>query len=281
MGPSVTTAPSTDYVMGHSDQEYERLRTQARVWEAETGRLLDRVGLTEGARCLDAGCGPGETMRLMAQRVGPSGHVHGVDIDEEVGAQAKAMLRGAGHTQCEVTTADVEDGHRVPGAPYDLVYARLLLLHVADPIAVLHHLWDAVAPGGHLLVHEYNLATTDVLPSLEVMQEWRRVALGAFTGAGRDLHLGHRLPNLFVQAGIGAPDGTDVAGRLEPMSAGGEMAIAVFNSLLPAAVAFGLTTPEEGSRWVQDFTRATREYPDHVVLWPLMMGAWKRKPDVD
>lgn len=279
MGPSVTTPKTQDYVLGRSEEEYERLRAQARIWEPETSRLLDRVGLAEGARCLDAGCGPGETMRLMAQRVGLGGQVRGVDVDRAVGAQAAAMLRDAGHTQCEVVAADLEDGSEVPGGPYDLVYARLLLLHVADPIAVLRRLWDAVAPGGHLVVHEHNLATTEVLPSLDVMTEWRRVALGAFAAAGRDLHLGHRLPNLFVHAGIGTPDGTDVAGRLEPMSAGGAMAIAVFTSLLPAAIAFGLTTPEGGSRWVQDFTRATVEHPDHTVLWPLMVGAWKRKPE--
>ena len=67
-----TTPPPTDgYALGRTPEEYERLRAQARVWEAATGRLLDRVGLAPGARCLDAGCGPGETMRLMAQRVGP------------------------------------------------------------------------------------------------------------------------------------------------------------------------------------------------------------------
>ena len=40
-------------------EEYERLRTQARVWEQATGRLLDHVELARGARCLDAGCGSG------------------------------------------------------------------------------------------------------------------------------------------------------------------------------------------------------------------------------
>lgn len=277
MSETVLTTESEPYVLGRSDAEYERLRAQARVWEAESGRLLDRIGLAPGARCLDAGCGPGETMRLMAQRVGPSGQVHGMDIDQNVGAQAVTMLQAAGHTQCDFTTVNLEDDQPVPGAPYDLVYSRLLLLHVADPAAVLRRLWDAVTPGGHLVVHDYQLATTEVLPDLDVMREWRRVALGAFTAAGRDLHLGQRLPTLFTEAGVGAPDGTDVAGRLELMGAGGEMAIAVFRSLLPAAVAFGLTTHEDGERWVHDFIRATQEHPDHVVLWPLLIGAWKRK----
>src|SRR5205814_68472 len=79
------------YTLGHSPQEYERLRAQARVWEAATGRLLDQVGLAPGARCLDAGCGPGETMRLMAQRTGPAGHVLGVDSDSALGAAAVGM----------------------------------------------------------------------------------------------------------------------------------------------------------------------------------------------
>jgi hypothetical protein len=51
------------YALGRTTGEYERLRGQARVWEAATGRLLDQVGLMTGASCLDAGCGPGETMR--------------------------------------------------------------------------------------------------------------------------------------------------------------------------------------------------------------------------
>lgn len=277
MDQTVIVKTSQDYVLGRSSAEYERLRNQARIWEAETGRLLDRVGLAQGARCLDAGCGPGETMRLMAQRVGPRGSVLGLDIDRGLGTQALAMLRSTGHIQCEFETADLETDCAVSGAQFDLVYARLLLLHVTEPVAVLRRLWNLVAPGGYLVVHEYQLATTEVLPALDVMQEWKRVALGAFAAAGRDLHLGQRLPALFDQAGVGSPDGTDVAGRLEPLRSGGEMAIAVFRSVLPAAMAFGLTTEEDADRWVHDFTRATVEHPDHCVLWPLLIGAWKRK----
>ena len=65
-----TERPQARYALGHSPGEYDRLRTQARVWEDATGKLLDRVGLGPGASCLDAGCGPGETMRLMATREG-------------------------------------------------------------------------------------------------------------------------------------------------------------------------------------------------------------------
>ena len=278
MNATNTPQGPEEYVLGRSDQEYRRLRAQAAVWEAATSRVLDTVGLAPGAHCLDAGCGPGETMRLMAQRVGPDGRVLGVDVDATLGRQALDMLHDAGHRQCAFAAADLATGSPLPGAPFDVVYARLLLFHVADPAALLERLWAAVAPGGHLVVHDYDLGTAEVLPPLDSMQEWKRVALGAFTAAGRDIHIGHRLPRLFTDAGLGLPDGTDVAGRLEPLRAAGAMIAGVFGSLLPAAVAFGLTSAEGGRSWLQDFDRDVRELGDRTVLWPLLIGAWKRKP---
>lgn len=75
----LSTAPATlcdaRYALARIPEEYERLRLQSRAWETATGRLLARIGLAPGACCLDAGRGPGETMRLMAELVGPAGRV--------------------------------------------------------------------------------------------------------------------------------------------------------------------------------------------------------------
>jgi ubiquinone/menaquinone biosynthesis C-methylase UbiE len=105
-----------DYVLGRSAEEYGRLRRQSRMWEPETARLLARVGLGQGARCLDAGCGPGETMRLMAERVGPAGSITGIDVDEPLGEEAIGALHAAGHRQCTFEPADLE-GHTALWAP--------------------------------------------------------------------------------------------------------------------------------------------------------------------
>ena len=168
--------------------------------------------------------------------------------------------------------------HARGAAPFDLVYARLLLFHVGDPVAVLRRLWAAIAPGGALVVHDYDLRTADVVPALDAIEECRRVILGAFTGAGRDIHTGHRLPLLFAEAGVGEPDGTDVAGRLEPLRAAGPMFASVYRSLLPAAESLGLTTAEAGARWLDAFPREVDEHGNHAALWPLLIGAFKRKP---
>ncbi|HUL26328.1 MAG TPA: methyltransferase domain-containing protein [Streptosporangiaceae bacterium] len=276
---TTTEAPrrQDNYALGRTPEEYDRLRAQARVWESATGRLLDRVGLAPGASCLDAGCGPGETMRLMAQRVGPTGRVLGIDVDAPLGAMALAALHGAGHRHCDFQAHDLTAGKPIPGAPFDVVYARLLLFHLPQRRAVLARLWDAVAPGGHLVVQDYDLRTVDVLPALGSVGELGRVIIGAFTAAGCDVSAGARLPQLFVQAGAGVPDGTDVAGRIEPLGSGRTMLEHVFRSVLPTALAHGVTTETEATATLAAIDRDAGHYADSPLLWPLMIGAWKRK----
>jgi ubiquinone/menaquinone biosynthesis C-methylase UbiE len=272
-----TERPKAPYALGHTPEEYERLRMQARVWDAATGRLLDGIGLGPGASCLDAGCGPGETMRAMAERVGPAGRVLGLDADPAIGAMTLTMLHDAGHRQCTFEARDITAGDPVPGAPFDLVYARLLLFHLTERADVLARLWDAVAPGGHLLVQDYDIRGVNTAPELDWLHDVMRVITGAFGAAGADVTTGARLPQLFAQAGVGTPDGTDVAGRIEPLATGRILIESVFRSLLPTALAHGITTEAEAAATLSLIDRDATRFPDRPLLWPLMIGAWKRK----
>jgi len=217
-------------------------------------------------------------MRLMAQRVGRSGHITGVDLDAPLGAQALAMLLGSGHRHCEFAHFDLTSGGAIPGAPFDLVYARLLLYHLPQRLDVLRRLWDAVAPGGHLLVQDYDMRCCGVLPALKSVDELVRVVVDAFSASGCDVHTGARLPHLFARAGIGTPDGTDVAGRLEPLANAKGAFTGVLRSVLPAAIAHGITTERRGAALLSAVARDAEHYPDRPALWPLLIGAWKRKP---
>src|SRR5215510_3163017 len=71
----------TDYVLRGGDAGAERLRLLAQVVWPTTERLLDRAGVAPGMRCLDVGCGIGAVTVELARRVGPSGHVLGIDFD--------------------------------------------------------------------------------------------------------------------------------------------------------------------------------------------------------
>jgi SAM-dependent methyltransferase len=277
MSTTETEQPQAIYALGHTPEEYERLRMQARVWDSATARLLDQVGLAPGASCLDAGCGPGETMRAMAERVGPAGRVLGIDADSALGAMTLATLHGAGHRHCSFQAQDLTAAGPIPGAPFDLVYARLLLFHLPQRIDVLARLWDAVAPGGHLLVQDYELRSISTLPQLDWVGELLRVWTGAFSAVGADVSTGTRLPQLFAQAGVGTPDGTDVAGRIEPLATGRIIMEGAFHSVLPTALANGVTTEAAAALALASIDRDASRFPDRPVLWPLLIGAWKRK----
>ena len=271
------TSRQQDYALGHTQQEYDRLRAQARVWEDATARLLDRLGLAPGATCLDAGCGPGETMRLMARRVGPGGRVLGIDADSSLGSMTLAMLHAEGHGQCSFRAQDLSADEPIEGGPFDLVYARLLLFHLPGRVALLTRLWEAVAPGGHLLIQDYDLRGASVLPDLATLGAMMRVLTGVFSAVGGDVHVGARLPQLFGQAGVGVPDGTDVAGHIEPLVTGRTYLEHTCRSVLPVALAHGVTTQASAADLLASIDEDATRFPDRPLIWPLLIGAWKRK----
>src|SRR5687767_7803064 len=59
-----------------------RLAVIAQVMAPATQALLDRLGSIEGKTAIDAGCGGGEISFELAERVGRSGRVIGLDLDK-------------------------------------------------------------------------------------------------------------------------------------------------------------------------------------------------------
>ena len=269
---------SDSYALERTSREYDRLRAQSLMWEPATRRLLDQIALAPGARCLDAGCGPGETMRLMAELVGPigarargrrrrNGGQRGVD-------DAASTPGIAGASSCTWTSAATS----FPEAPTTSSTPDCCSTTCRSASPTLRRLWDAVAPGGHLLVQDYDLRAVSVLPALASVDELARVVVAAFTAAGCDVHVGARLPELFARAAIGPPDGTDVAGRLDTFGDAHTMLTGVYRSLMPTAIASGITTDERAAALLAEIARDAARFPDRAMLWPLLVGAWKRKP---
>jgi SAM-dependent methyltransferase len=277
MPASSPDVPDDNYVLGRTSEEYQRLRWQARLWEQITAQALDRVGLTQGMRCLDVGCGPGEVMRLMAERVGASGCVTGLDNDGRLGREARDVLRATVPGQVEFIHADAEATDEVPGGPFDLVYARLLLLHLRDPVAMIRKMYAWTRPGGVMLVQDYDCAPMSIVPPLATWKEFERVFYGVPEKVGRDLRIGRKLPLHFATAGVGEPDGTDVGGLLLPLAEIGGMFHSVYQSMQPAALRFGLTTEAAGQAFTAEITEASRQRRG-VGMSPLIVGAWKYKP---
>ena len=59
------------------------LYLQGAAMAPDTEVMLNRIGVSEGWSCLDLGCGPRGITDLLSIRVGASGRVVGLDMDEQ------------------------------------------------------------------------------------------------------------------------------------------------------------------------------------------------------
>ncbi len=110
-------------------------------------RAMDRAGIAPGQRVLDIGCGCGDTTGALAERVGPSGRVVGVDISAVM--LERARTRAAALAQATFELRDAQS-HRFPVATFDLLFSRFGVMFFADPTAAFANLRAALRPDGRL-----------------------------------------------------------------------------------------------------------------------------------
>lgn len=100
----------------------------------------------------DVGCGPGDLAFEVADRY-PGAEVVGYDAAEAVLAENRGRAADRG--------ADVRFERAVlpefdPGREFEVVSCLFTLCYVADVERAIRNLYDAVARGGHLVVHYHN-----------------------------------------------------------------------------------------------------------------------------
>jgi ubiquinone/menaquinone biosynthesis C-methylase UbiE len=263
------------YVHARDVSEYQRLRDQALIWQRATQEVLDRVGLEPGTSCLDVGAGPGAVMRLLADRVGAQGRVTGLEIDGKLAGQALAELRAQGGAQFNLIQADVLALDTVPGAPFDLTFCRLFLMHMQDPVAALEKMSSWTKPGGVLVAQEFDFGAIAVEPLCPAMAEFNRLFEGVFRGHGRNLRAGRQLPAQFEAAGLGVPDGTLAEVKYLPLKDMAAMLIGVYQGLFASAVELGIADPVRAEQFKADMADAGAD-GRYYCLTPILIAAWKR-----
>ena len=144
---------TTDYVLGHSDFEIERLQIQAAALADITRRLIGECHIQSGMRVLDIGCGAGDVSLLLAEAVGPSGLVVAIDREARAVETARFRAEAAGHRNIEALVASDDD---IPvGRRFDAALGRNVLPHQRDPVAMIRRAASAVRPGGIVAFHEF------------------------------------------------------------------------------------------------------------------------------
>lgn len=238
----------SDYVLGHSRQELERLEKQGQFLGRLTRDLLVRAGVGAGMRVLDYGAGAGDVTLLAAELVGPEGQVVALDASAEALSRlrARAAARGLGN----IITVEGDESHAATLARphgFDAVVGRLVLLHQRDPEGALGRVLDVLRPGGVVAFHEIEIeAGMWSAPTFPLMEAAFRWIIGAFTHGGMPVDIGRRIARVFARRGL--VDRKLVReGLLEsgPESLGPEFMANTVRALLPVIVRLGLATAEE------------------------------------
>lgn len=133
------------------DIESARLRRLDAFYASPTRAWLEAAApVRPGMAVLEAGAGSGGMLSWFAEKVGPEGDVLGLDIDLSRAAPPRPPVR---HQEADL--------YRPAGEPeaFDLVYARLVLMHLPDPAAAIEALIAWVKPGGVLAIADLDCTT--------------------------------------------------------------------------------------------------------------------------
>ena len=119
--PQVSSNDATGrYVLATGEAADYRLRILHGLYGQGTRRLLLDAGLRRGMRAADLGCGVGMVTALLAELVGPEGHVVGIDASAAQLAQACKRMPPVGRNIRFVEASATDTG--LPPGSFDLVY---------------------------------------------------------------------------------------------------------------------------------------------------------------
>jgi ubiquinone/menaquinone biosynthesis C-methylase UbiE len=195
------TEGSAEYVLGGSEAELRRLRAQAAEHEESSRWLLEAVGLREGSRVLDVGCGPIGILPLLAEAVGVSGEVVGLEREPRFVAMARAEMARLGLTNVTIVEGDALSSSLEAGS-FDLVHERLVMVNVPERGDLVRTMAALAAPGGIIALQDIDNISWTCEPAHDSWTVLLDLFHDVFRAGGGDPFVGRRLPGLMRQAGV-------------------------------------------------------------------------------
>jgi SAM-dependent methyltransferase len=141
-------AEQITYWNGPGGQHWaDRQQAQDVVLAPVSEVLIDRAGAGTGERIIDIGCGCGATTFAFADKVGPTGHVLGVDVSAPMLALAHKLMPARAPVDFALADATV---HAFALASFDMLVSRFGVMFFAEPELSFTNLRKALRPGGRV-----------------------------------------------------------------------------------------------------------------------------------
>jgi len=273
----MTTPAASQYLLGTTETEHDRLMRQASLLAPYTARLFRDAGLGAGQRVLDIGSGVGDVALLAAQIVGPGGEVVGIDRDATALARARKRAEACGLPNVVFVETDL--AQFTSEEPFDAIVGRLILQFVAEPIQVLNALASVLRPGGVMVFQESNWeALLSQVAHLPLRRSCCELIYESFKRSNANMEMGSIFLRGFQEIPLPEPQM-----RLDvPIGVDDEIRRWVYDlvsSLYPRFVQYGLSVTPLGDLATLserlDLELASRCFYGACIA---LTGAWSRKP---
>ncbi|MFI0169317.1 methyltransferase domain-containing protein [Streptomyces sp. NPDC017095] len=250
------------------DEAGRRFDAFATLFDPTTFRHLEALGVGPGSRCWEVGAGGASVLSWLAAKVGPAGQVVATDIDT-------SRLVSAARPPVRVLVHDVGAGE-APGEGFDLVHARLVLVHVPDRERALRSMVESLRPGGRLLIEDADPALQPLIcpdehgPRERLANRLRHGFRRLLADRGADLSYGRTLLRLLREAGLHGVQADAYFPVASPACTALE--VATVRQIRDRLVAAGLATDAEIDQHLADVESGTMD----LATAPLI-SAWGRK----
>jgi ubiquinone/menaquinone biosynthesis C-methylase UbiE len=184
-----------------AEQTADRFLALEACYDQATRDFLRQTGVGLGWRCLEVGGGAGTIGRWLADMTGADGRITVTDIAPERLDPALMTRANVNVSRHDIATDPL------PAEHFDLIHARLVLLHLPGRDEILSRLTQALRPGGWLVLDEFDCGWTPVLmaPDTGAAELFRTVHdrfLELLTESGADVLWGRRTFRAFAEAGL-------------------------------------------------------------------------------
>jgi SAM-dependent methyltransferase len=132
---------------------YERWKSNRKVFVGALAQVTEEAfelfPPPLGGRCIDVGCGFGETTQQLAALVGPEGFALGTDSSPRFIEDARREAADAGVANVAFEAADAQTAAWESG--YDYAFSRMGTQFFAAPVPAMRGIRGALRPGGRLV----------------------------------------------------------------------------------------------------------------------------------
>lgn len=246
-----------------------RYRDLSALYDLQTIRHLDRTGIKKGWHCLEVGGGGGSIASWMCERVGNEGRVLATDIEPR-------FLRALSFNNLEVREHDIRvDG--LPEGEFDLVHARLVLMHLPGREIALQRMIDALKPGGRIVLEEFDafsIVPDSIVPPAQEQLKIGRAFYDVMTSRGVEMRYGRALARQLRERGLVNVSAEASMSIWQGDSPGTRMFQLSFEELADSILRSGLVSEAD---FKADLKRLGQG--DFQMLSPAMWTAWGQVPE--